>query len=130
MFLSSLVVLVGGCTSAEAREERAVIAAIGNLRDSSADDLVKRRELIAALSKVPVTTPLARKARDACAETYQLMLEGREGMEKIKADMARLGTAPKNAVEDLAAAKEKVDKSETSMKACQEAAAELAMKRH
>ena len=120
---------MSGCTSPEAREERAVIVALSNLRDSSADDPGKRRELIAALLKVPATTPLAREVRDTCAETYQLMLDGREETQKIKAEMERLGAAPKNALADLAAAKEKIDKSETTMKACQKATVELTMKR-
>ena len=124
-----LAVLTVGCTSSETRENRAVIEAVSNLRDSSPDDSTKRRELIAALTKLPAASPLARVARDTCADTYRLMVEGREGTMKVKADLERLGAAPVNAVEDLAAAKEKLEKSEISMRACQKASAELTMRR-
>lgn len=125
-----IAVLTIGCTSSETRENRAVLEAISNLRDSSPDDPTKRREFIAALAKVPATSPLAREARDTCADAYRFIVEGREATRKIKAELEELGTAPKNAVEDLAAAKELLDKSETSMRACQKATVELTMKRH
>lgn len=119
-----------GCSSSEAREDRAVLAALDALRDSSSDDPTKRRELIDALSKLPASSPLAREARDECADAFRLMLEGKEGTLKVKADLERLGIPPKNAEQDLAAAEEKLKKSETAMRACQKASIELATKRH
>jgi hypothetical protein len=117
--------LASACSSSEAREDRAVIAAIDKLRDSSADDLTNRHLLIDVLGKLPATSPLARQARDACAEAYRLMAEGKEGTSKVKAEFERTGAAPKNAIADLAEAEEKLKKSEPAMRACQKATIEL-----
>lgn len=129
---SSLVLLSAlfvGCTSAEVREDRAVLEAIYRLRDSSSDDLSTRHTLIDTLAKLPASSSRAREARDACADAYRLMAEGKEATLKIKSDLERLGAAPKNALEDLAVAEEKLKKSETGMLACQKAAAELSLAR-
>lgn len=115
--------------STEAREDQAVLAALDALRDSAADDLAHRRRLIDALTKLPASSPLAREARDTCAEAYRLLVEGREGISKLKADMERLEGAPKNSTADLTAVQEKIEKSQTAMQACQKAAVELSVKR-
>lgn len=115
--------------SSEAREDQAVLGAIDTLRDSSPDDLANRHKLIDALTNLPATSQLAREARDACAEAYRLMAEGKEGMTKVKTELERLGTAPKNAMADLEAAEQKLLKSEPAMRACQKAAVELSVKR-
>jgi len=57
------------------------------------------------------------------------MAEGKEATLKVKADLAQLGAAPKNALADLAVAEEKLRKSEASMLACQKTAAELSLQR-
>lgn len=126
VLLSALLV---ACPSSEAREERAVLEAIYALRDSSSDDLPTRHKLVDALAKVPASTARAREARDACADAYRLMAEGKEATLKVKADLAQLGAAPKNALADLAVAEEKLQKSEASMLACQKTAAELSLAR-
>lgn len=115
--------------SAEAREDQAVLAAIDTLRDSSPDDLANRHKLIDALMKLPATSPLAREARDGCAEAYRLVVESKEGLLKVKTELERQGAAPKNAAADLAEAEEKLKKSEPAMRACQKAAIELSLKR-
>lgn len=106
------------------------MGAIDVLRDASPDDSAKRRTLIDALKNLPATTPAAREARDACAEAYLLVVEGKEATQKLKAEMERLGAAPPNAVADLLAAEDKIKRSEPAMRACQKAAIELATKRH
>jgi hypothetical protein len=115
--------------SAEAREDHAVLGALDALRDSSPDDLPNRHKLIDALTKLPATSPLARDARDTCAEAYRLVVEGKEAIMKVKGDMVRLEAAPKNAMADLATAQDKIEKSQPAMRACQKAAVELSVKR-
>lgn len=115
--------------SSEAREDQAVLAALDALRDSSPDDLANRHKLIDALTKLPATSQLARESRDACAEAYRLMAEGKAGTMKVKADLERLGSIPSTAMADLAAAEEKLKKSESAMRACQKAAVELTLAR-
>jgi hypothetical protein len=117
------------CSSTETREEQAILAALDALRDSSSDDQTKRHQLIDALGKLPATTPLARQARDECADAYRLMAEGKEGTLKIKSELERTGMAPKNALADLEAAEAKLKKSEPAMRACQKASVELTLKR-
>lgn len=124
-----IAALVSGCTSAETREEQAVLAAVDVLRDSSSDDLTNRIKLADALAKLPATSPLARDARDTCSEAYRLMAEGKAGTLKVKTDLTQPGTSAKSALEELAAAEEKLKKSEISLLACQKAAVELTMKR-
>lgn len=121
--------LLGGCTSAETREEQAVLAAIDVLRDSSSEDLTNRIKLADALAKLPATSPRARDARDTCSEAYRLMAEGKAGTLKVKADLTNPETSAKNALQELASAEDKLKKSEISLLACQKAAIELTMRR-
>jgi hypothetical protein len=121
--------LLAGCSSPEAQEDRAILTAIDVLRESSPDDATKRRELIDALAKRPATNPLAIEARDKCAEAYRYMLEGQIGTQKVKTALARPAEKPTNLAEELAAAEKSILKSEPAMRACQKATAELGMKR-
>jgi hypothetical protein len=126
--IAVLCVLLAGCPSREAQEDRAVLGAIDVLRDSPEDDLVKRRSLIDSLAKLPATSELGREARDACADAYRLIVESKEATTKVKLALAN-GELPKNTLADLALAGEKIEKSEPAMKACQKAAIELGTKR-
>ena len=104
--------------------------ALDLLRESPPEDLVKRRSLIEALEKVPSTTPVAREARDTCAKSYRLIVEGKELTRNLKTELERTGEAPKNALADLAAAEEKIKQSEPAMNACQKAAIDLVTARY
>jgi hypothetical protein len=121
--------LAAGCSSPEAAEDRAVVAAVETLRRSSADDLMKRRALVDALAKLPATTSLARNARDACADAYRLLVDGKEGTAKLKRALAETGRAPKDALIDLAAVEDLIRRSERAMPGCNTAAAELVLSR-
>ena len=116
--------------SAEAEEERALIAAIEALRDAPAEDLAGRKARIDALLKKPAKSPQAQRARDSCAEAYRLLVEGKEGTEGVKRALGGPGPVPKTLLADLAAAEEKIRKSsEEAMPACEKAATELRLRR-
>ncbi len=121
--------VAGGCSFSEAHEDRAVLAAIDTLRDSSPDDVANRHALVETLAKLPATSPLARQARDACVEAYRLIADGKQRAAKVKTELDRTGVPPKNAIVDLEAASEKLKQSEPALKACQKAAVELSLKR-
>ena len=121
--------VAGGCSFSEAREDRAVLDAINTLRDSSPDDLTNRNALIETLGKLPASSVRGRQARDACVEAYRLIAEGKAGAAKVKAELDKTGVPPKNAIDDLEAASEKLKQSEPALKACQKAAVELSLAR-
>lgn len=122
-------IFAAGCSSAEAREDRAILEAIDVLRESSADDSTKRRDLIDALTKKTATSPLAKEARDSCAEAYRFMLEGKEGADKVKKALENPKDVTFNLAETLAKADESIKKSEPAMHTCQKATIDLSMKR-
>ncbi|MDC3953354.1 hypothetical protein [Polyangium jinanense] len=134
-FRTTLLLALGlgsalGCTSAEAEEERALLAAIEALRNAPAEDLGGRKNLLSALEKKPARSPEAQRARDGCAEAYRLLLEGKEGTEGVKRALGGGGPVPTTLLADLAAAEEKIKKSsEQAMPACEKAAAELRLRR-
>lgn len=127
--LAFTTLLLVGCDSAEAREDRAILQALDVLRESSPNDSTKRRELIDALAKRPATNPLAKEARDSCVEAYRFMLEGKEGTEKVKKALEKPSEATFNLAEVLAAAEESIKKSEPAMRACQKAIIDLELTR-
>ncbi|HVK71444.1 MAG TPA: hypothetical protein VM694_43625 [Polyangium sp.] len=116
--------------SAEAEEERVLLAAIEALRDAPAEDLTGRKNLLSALEKKPAPSPEARRARDSCVEAYRLLLEGKEGTEAVKRALGGAGPVPTTLLADLAAAEEKIRKSgDEAMPACAKAATELRLRR-
>lgn len=128
-YVALVCVFVAGCSSAETREDRAILEAIDVLRESSPADSTKRRELIDTLAKKTATNPLAKEARDSCAEAYRFMLEGKEGTDKVKKALENPSEATFNLAETLAKAEESLEKSEPAMRACQKATIDLSMKR-
>jgi hypothetical protein len=119
-------IALSGCSSfGEAQEDRRVLLALDALRDAPGGDLSRRRRLLEALERQAATSLLARRARDMCADAYRLLIEGNERAEVVRRALAGSGAAPGAALSDLAAAEEKIKKSEAAMPACEKAAAEL-----
>ena len=123
------LVFVMGCASAEAEEERALIAAIEVLRDAPAEDLAGRKGLIEALERKPARSVEAQLARDSCVEAYRLLVEVKERTRSVKRRLGGPGPTPTALLVDLAAAEEKVRQAEEAMPACEKAAAGLRLRR-
>jgi hypothetical protein len=117
-----------GCPSAEALEDRVILAALAALRDAPAEDLANRKKLVGELEKKPATSLLARRVRDDCARAYRLLVEGQEATATVTRAMARPGGTT-SLLADLARAEEKIRQSEEAMPACEKAAAELRLSR-
>jgi len=128
--LGALSIPLAGCSFGEHAEDRAIIAAIGALRDASSDDLGRRMRLVEELEKKPATSALGRRARDACASAYRTLVEGQEAADRVRRGLAGPASeAPKNLLADLAASEEKIRKAEAEMPSCEKAAAELGLSR-
>ncbi len=121
-------VLVPAC-SRDAAEDRAVIAALDELRDSAAVDLTARRALIEKLEKLPASTPLAKSARDDCVKAYRALVDGKEAMAKLKRAIDDPNASGKDTLAGLAGTEDLIKRSEQTMPACNKAAADLSLSR-
>jgi hypothetical protein len=121
-------VLLPAC-SRDAAEDRAVIAALNELRDSAAADLPARRALIEKLEKLPASTPLARSARDECVKAYRALVDGKEAVAKLEHAIDDPNASAKDALAGLAGAEDLIKRSEQAMPACDKAAADLSLSR-
>ena len=123
-----LCVLLGLACSRDAAEDRAVIAAVDELRDSAAADPSARRALIEKLEKLPASTPLARSARDECVKAYRALVDGKEAMAKFKHALEDPKASAKD-LGDLAGTEDLIKRSEEAMPACNKAAVDLSLSR-
>jgi len=115
--------------SRDAAEDRAVIAALDDLRDSAAAELTTRRALIEKLEKLPASTPLARSARDDCVKAYRTLVDGNEATAKLTRAIADPNVSAKDTLDGLARAEDLIKRTEQTMPACNKAAAELSLSR-
>jgi hypothetical protein len=117
--------LLGCGPSKETVEAERVLRAIDVLRDSPGAAPVSRIELAGELERLPVTSPLAVAARDACARAYRLLIEGAALSDRVHKALDQPDAAAGAVLDDLAQAEAKIKKSSEAMPDCDRAAAEL-----
>jgi hypothetical protein len=126
----ALALLAKGCARPEeAAERERVLHALDALRDAPGDALEARRKLLAEVSAATATAPGVVRARDTCALSYRLLLEGTEIQRGVKAELAKGGGEPSALLPRLVDAERKIKQSGTLMPDCEQAIAELRLRR-
>ncbi len=122
-----LAFALAGCgRSPESIEAERVLHSIDVLRNAPAGTVQGRLDLVLALEKEPAAGPLAKEARDRCAEAYRLLEEATALEAKIRKQLGDPDAPPPpSVVGDLAEAEAKVKQSKAEMPDCERAVAEL-----
>lgn len=120
-------VLVVPACSRDKTEDRAVLAALDDVRDSGPAEVKTRRALIEKLEKLPASNPLARSARDDCVKAYRTLVDGNEATAKVKRAIEDPNASAKDSLASLAAAEDLIKRAEQTMPACEKSAADLSL---
>jgi hypothetical protein len=121
----ALAVVLSACgPSAERLEADQVRAAIDRLRAAPAADVAGRKALVESLEKKPAVLAEAKRARDACAAAYRLMVESRELAARAREEIAAPGKGAEG-LGDLDASEKKLAAATAAMPACDEASTAL-----
>jgi hypothetical protein len=113
----------------EAAERDRVLHALDALRDAPSDALPMRRRLLANVEAVPATVPGVVQARDICALSYRLLLDGTEIELGVQAELAGDAGAAAALLGRVIEAERKIKQSGTLMPDCEQAIAELRLRR-
>lgn len=125
-----LACLCLGCgRPTEAAERDRVLHALDALRDAPSDALSMRRRLLADVEAVPATVPGVVQARDTCALSYRLLLDGTEIERGVQAELAGDAGAAASLLAKVIEAERKIKQSGTLMPDCEQAIAELRLGR-
>ncbi len=111
--------------SAELAEADRVLHAIDALRNSPADALDARTQLVTDLEKQEATLPESVAARDRCASAYRLLVRGKRLAERVKKGLADPRTVDPSVLSDLVDAEATIKASAEAMPACDTARADL-----
>jgi hypothetical protein len=125
------LLLASACgPSAEQTERDRVVSAIDELRASTATDVASRRELVRKLREQPTSTPVATRARDACARAYDLLTEANELEAALKAEVSRGEKVdPASLATRFRRAEEALEQSRGEMVLCERASTELRLRK-
>lgn len=110
--------------SSESIEAERVMHAIDTLRSAPAAATDDRKRLVQALKAETAKGEIAVRARDACADAFEALVDGTRLEASVRAALHG-GTATPETLQDLAKADEKVKESKAKMPACEEASAAL-----